>query len=82
MESDLVLNWAHRFQIFFKYVKMETAGFEKRKTKLKTTPEEPSIIFLSIKTGTGGSLEKKEAHNTSTYYIHLWQQLPAFCSHL
>jgi len=24
---------------------METAGFEKRKTKLKTTPEEPSIFF-------------------------------------
>jgi hypothetical protein len=45
VESDLVLNWAHRFQIFFKYVKMETAGFEKRKTKLKTAPEEPSNFF-------------------------------------
>jgi hypothetical protein len=33
MESDLVLNRAHRFQIVFKYVKIETAGFKNKNNR-------------------------------------------------
>jgi hypothetical protein len=50
--------------------KWKLQDLKKRKTKLKTTPEEPSNYFKVSKLELEVLL-KKEAHNTSTYYIHL-----------
>jgi hypothetical protein len=85
MESELVLNRAHRFQFFFKYAKIETAGFKNKNNRAQNhTWRTFKFFFKESKLELEVLLKEKKCTTLvhTTYISGSNNLLPAFCSHL